>query len=120
MARPRDPDRLFELQAAFHLRFIDEVAGPHLRSLYDGLRPQVQRYEWIYGTRVDADYDTSTAEHLRIISAVQTGDATAARAAVSTHWEKAAARTASIIAGLTAAPAQPAPAPRKRRVERVA
>lgn len=120
MARPRDPDRLFELQAAFHLRFIDEVAGPHLHGHYNGLRPQVQRYEWIYGTRVDADYETSTAEHLRIISAVQAGDATAARTAVCTHWENAAERTASIITALTASPATPGPAVSKRRVERVA
>ncbi len=96
-ARPRDPDRLFELQTAFHLRFVHETAGPHLRDIYDGLRPHVQRYEWIYGTRADADYEPSADEHLRIIAAIRDGNADGARKAVITHWRNAASRTAEIL-----------------------
>lgn len=96
-ARPRDPDRLFELQAAFHLRFVYETAGSHLRSVYDSIRPQVQRYEWIYGTRLEAEYEPSTNEHMRIIAAVRAGDPALARTAVVSHWQKAATRTVKVI-----------------------
>ncbi len=96
-ARPRDPDKLFELQTAFHLRFVHETAGPHLRDIYDALRPHVQRYEWIYGTRADADYEPSADEHLRIIAAIRQGNADAAGNTVMMHWRNAAGRTAEVL-----------------------
>lgn len=95
--RPRDPDRLFELQTAFHVRFVYETAGSRLRSVYDSIRPHVQRYEWQYGTRSDASYEPSTNEHVRIIDAIRSGDAVAARSAVEAHWKSAAARTIAVI-----------------------
>ena len=118
-ARPRNADNLFELQAAFHQRFVDETAGHHLLTAYAMLRPQVQRYEWVYGTRLDAEYEPSTNEHLRIIDAIRSGDAKKAREAVETHWERAAARTIAVIEGINAHPGprlrtRPLPAPRKR------
>jgi DNA-binding GntR family transcriptional regulator len=97
-ARPRNPDDLYELQAAFHGRFVAEGAGAHLRNIYDSLRPQVQRYEWIYGTRADADYDPSTSEHARIIAAIRDGETELARLAILAHWAKAAKRTTKVVA----------------------
>jgi Transcriptional regulators len=118
-AKPRNADKLFELQAAFHQRFIDETAGSHLLTVYAMLRPQVQRYEWVYGTRLDADYEPSTTEHLHIIAAVRSGDAKTARQAVESHWARAAARTIAIIEEINAHPgprrrSRLAPGPRKR------
>ncbi len=104
-SRPRDADKLFELQAAFHQRFVDEAAGHHLLGIYSILRPQVQRYEWVYGTRLDAEYEPSTNEHLRIIAAIRSGDASKAREAVETHWDRAAGRTIGIIDGISGRPA---------------
>ncbi|MEO8577113.1 MAG: GntR family transcriptional regulator [Gemmatimonadales bacterium] len=103
-SRPRDPDKLFELQTAFHLRFVYETAGSHLRSIYDAVRPQVQRYEWIYGTRSESQYQPSTNEHMRIIAAIRLGDAAAAQASVVSHWRKAAVRTAKVIEELSRQP----------------
>lgn len=100
--RPRNPDRLYELQAAFHVRFVKEGSGPHLLNIYDSLRPQVQRYEWIYGTRLDADYAPSSAEHTRIIAAIREGEVEIARLAVIAHWDKAAKRTAKVIDAVAA------------------
>jgi DNA-binding GntR family transcriptional regulator len=100
--RPRNPDKLFELQSAFHFRFVEEGSGPHLRTIYDALRPQVQRYEWIYGTSADSEYEPSTAEHVRIIAAIRDGEAELARLAVIAHWDKAARRTAKVIDSVTA------------------
>jgi DNA-binding GntR family transcriptional regulator len=95
--RPRNADRLFELQTAFHVRFVKEGGGPHLLNIYESLRPQVQRYEWIYGTRPDADYEPSSSEHTRIIAAIREGNVELARLAVIAHWEKAAKRTAKVV-----------------------
>ncbi len=108
-SRPRDADKLFELQAAFHQRFVDEAAGHHLLGIYSILRPQVQRYEWVYGTRLDAEYEPSTNEHLKIIAAIRSGDRGKAREAVESHWERAAGRTIGIIEGIAERPA-----PRRR------
>lgn len=105
-ARPRNPDRLFELQGEFHIRFVSEGAGPHLRTMYDALRPQVQRYEWIYGTRADAEYEPSTSEHTRIIAAIRDGEVELARLAVIGHWDKAAKRTVKVIESVTMKSAQ--------------
>lgn len=99
-ARPRNFDRLFELQAAFHQRFVDETSGQHMLAMYAMLRPQVQRYEWVYGTRLDAEYEPSTSEHLQIISAIRSGDGETARRAVEMHWERAAIRTMEIVESL--------------------
>ncbi|HVF40717.1 MAG TPA: FCD domain-containing protein, partial [Gemmatimonadaceae bacterium] len=99
-ARPRDPDLLFELQTAFHMRFAYETSGAHFRSIYDTIRPQVQRYEWIYGTRRDATYEPSTHEHTSIIGAIADGDADLARSALDSHWKRATARTVAVIDAL--------------------
>lgn len=96
-ARPRDPDRLFELQTAFHVRFVNEVAGPRLHAAYESVRLHVQRYEWIYGTRASADYEPSTSEHRRIIEAIRAGDPGEAKNAVESHWKNAAKRTVTVI-----------------------
>ena len=97
-ARPRDNDVVFELQSAFHVCFMDRCAGPHLRSLYDSVRPHVQRYEWAYGTQSDAPYAPSIAEHREIIATIVDGDARAARAALERHWARGAERTTALIA----------------------
>ena len=95
--RPRNPDKLFELQTAFHVRFVYETAGPRLRTLYEGVRQHVQRYEWVYGTQAGAEYEPSTAEHQKIIEAIRVGDAAAAKTAVESHWKNAAKRTVAVI-----------------------
>lgn len=109
--RPRNPDLLFELQAAFHQRFVNETAGHHLLGIYAILRPQAQRYEWVYGTRLDADYEPSTSEHLKIIAAIKSADADRSREAIESHWDRAATRTVKIIEHINA---QPGPKRRNR------
>ncbi len=95
--QPRNADKLSDLQAEFHLRLVLETAGPHMRSIYGALRPQVQRYEWIYGTHAEADYARSIAEHMTIIAAIREGNAEGARNAVITHWHNAISRTSNVI-----------------------
>jgi len=95
--RPRDPDLLFQLQTRFHRTFFDAGAGPRLRAIYDGVRPHVERYEWIYGAQPGAEMSYSTGEHERIIQAIRTGDKRAAKDSVENHWGLAAARTSAVI-----------------------
>lgn len=102
-ARPRDPDRLFELQTGFHTRFVLDSAGPYLRRGYARIRPQVQRYEWVYGTRLDSEYEPSTREHLKIIAAIRNGEPALARDAVLAHWSRAAVRTIATLESIDAA-----------------
>ncbi len=100
-ARPRNLDVLFELQTAFHVRFVYEVARGRFRNMYDGIREHVQRYEWAYGTREEAEYAPSTNEHRRIIAAIGAGERVRARNAVESHWRRAARRTIAIIDSLS-------------------
>jgi DNA-binding GntR family transcriptional regulator len=97
-ARPRDNDVVFELQSAFHVCFMERCAGPHLRMLYDSVRPHVQRYEWAYGTQSDAPYTPSIAEHREIIATIVQGDPRAAREALERHWANGVKRTSALIA----------------------
>lgn len=97
-ARRRNNDQISELMTDFHVCFMDECAGPTLRTLYDIVRPHVRRYEWAYGMRRGARYDASIHEHGGIIDAVAAGDGTRARALVERHWANGAKRTRAMIA----------------------
>lgn len=103
-ARPRDPDKLFELQTEFHTRFVLDSAGPYLKRGYERIRPQVQRYEWVYGTRMDSEYEPSTREHVKIIAAIRSGEPALAKDAVLAHWSRAAVRTIEILESMDSSP----------------
>jgi DNA-binding GntR family transcriptional regulator len=96
-ASPRSVSRLFELQTAFHTRFVYESAGARMRAVYDTIRPHVQRYEWFYGSRGNSSYGPSITEHARIIQAIRTGNPEKARTAVESHWTQAAERTMRVM-----------------------
>jgi len=95
--RPRNVDRISELQTEFHVCFMDACAGPHLRRIYDAVRPHVQRYEWAYGTQARATYGRSIKDHRAIIDAVGRADGIRARALVERHWTNAITRTISLM-----------------------
>jgi DNA-binding GntR family transcriptional regulator len=96
--RPRDVDRVSQLQSEFHICFMNVCAGPLLRRVYDTVRPHVQRYEWAYGAQARATYARSIKEHRAIIDAVGRGDGTRARALVESHWAGGVVRMASWVA----------------------
>lgn len=95
--RPVDFDRLFDLHNAFHQCLIDICAGPRLRALLDAVRPQVDRYEWIYAPLVGPDFKDTIEEHLAIIRAIREGQADAAEEAVRANWRNGAARLSRVI-----------------------
>lgn len=101
-ARPRDMDLVGELMSAFHLSFMDRCAGPWLRSLYDSVRPHVQRYEWAYATYSDAAYSPSIREHQQIIAAIAAADPQAAKERLERHWVNGGRRAVATMKRLDA------------------
>jgi DNA-binding GntR family transcriptional regulator len=94
---PVDYDQLFELQNAFHETFVAPGAGPRLQSLIDTVRPQIDRYEWVYAPLVGPDYEVTFHEHREIIRTIRDGDEDRARKAVIANWERGAERLRSVI-----------------------
>lgn len=94
---PIDYDRLFELHNAFHDIFVVPGSGPRLQSILDAVRPQIDRYEWVYAPLVGPDYDDTFDEHRAIIRAIREGDEDRARNAVIANWECGAARLRAVI-----------------------
>jgi DNA-binding GntR family transcriptional regulator len=95
--KPADFDRRLTLHRRFHVRLTDACAGPRLRALLDAVRPQAERYEWIYGRRLPHGIRPAAREHDAIARAVQDGDANAARSAVEANWANAARRLAPAL-----------------------
>jgi DNA-binding GntR family transcriptional regulator len=99
-AQRRDPSQIFDLDQAFHRRFVDAAAGGRLLTLYDAIKPQAERYGRVYVGAVTDEIHTSVEEHAAIIRAVEAGDAEAAQRAVLTNWRNAAARLRQVIDSL--------------------
>jgi DNA-binding GntR family transcriptional regulator len=95
--RKVDYDRLFELHNAFHHQLIGECRRPRLLVLIETVRPQVERYEWVYAPLVGPDHADTFREHDAIIRAVRNGSADAAQLAVAANWEQSAERLGGVI-----------------------
>ncbi len=93
-----DSERYFELDNAFHSRYIEGVVGPRLLSLHRAIKPQSERYTRLYVAILLDQVATSVKEHEKIASTIVKGDADAAQRAVETNWSNAAERLAKIIA----------------------
>ena len=98
--RPWDSDLIADLMSRFHVRFMNECAGPRVLALYRTLRPHIERYEWAYGTQVGAEYRPSTDEHFAIIAAVEVGDGKLAKTLIEQHWAADTERTCRTVAAL--------------------
>lgn len=92
-----DPGRLFELDTAFHRRFVDAGAGPRVHALHEAIKPQAERYIRLYYTALIDEVATSAREHGHIIDAIASGDPAAARDAVEINWSNAADRLNRVI-----------------------
>lgn len=91
-------ERLFELHNAVHQCLMDACAPPRLRALVEVVRPQVDRYEWVYAPLVGPDYGETFREHADIINAVRDGAGDRARRAMVANWENGGERLAGVIA----------------------
>jgi DNA-binding GntR family transcriptional regulator len=97
-ARQPRHDLLYELDEAFHRRYVEAAAGPRLRALHDAVKPQAERYERLYVSLLARGIAPSVKEHGAIIRTIRTGAADAAQRAVQTNWRNAAERLGRVIA----------------------
>ena len=96
-ARPPDAYQAFQLDAAFHRRYVAEAAPPRLVALHDAIKPQAERYARLYVITLTNELDLSVAEHGVITRAIRDGDPAAAQQAIQTNWRNAARRIGTVI-----------------------
>lgn len=84
--RVPDYDRLFEAHHAVHTRFVDASAAPRLRGIIAKIRPQVDRYEYVYAPLVGPNYEETFQEHEAMVLELHSGTETAAETAVRNNW----------------------------------
>jgi DNA-binding GntR family transcriptional regulator len=97
--RNTDWDALFERHDAFHRALQDAGAGPRIRALLDDLRPQVDRYEWLFAPLTGPDFSATNIEHGTIVRAVRNGTAAAIERAVRANWFNGRTRLGAAIDG---------------------
>jgi DNA-binding GntR family transcriptional regulator len=97
-AEEMDNYKVFQLDAAFHRRYVVEAAPPRLLALHDAIKPQAERYARLYVSALTDKLDLSVAEHSVIITAIEAGDRDTAQRAIQTNWRNAAKRVGSMIA----------------------
>jgi DNA-binding GntR family transcriptional regulator len=95
--RPSEYERMFELHNTVHECITNTCAAPRLRAIIEVVRPQVDRYEWLYAPLVGPDLSDTFREHADIIRAVRDGAGDRARRAVVANWENGGARLARVI-----------------------
>ena len=94
---PVDAEGAFASHKNFHATLTKPLAGPRLGWLLGMVRPQVERYEWFYGTLLQGSLDVATDEHEVVVRAIEAGDAPAAADAVRTTWVNASTRLRAVI-----------------------
>ncbi|MEO8227960.1 MAG: GntR family transcriptional regulator [Gemmatimonadota bacterium] len=92
-----DWDVLFDTHDAFHRELQDAAAGVRIRALLDELRPQVDRYEWLFAPLTGPDFTGTYAEHGAIVRAVRGGSVADVERAVRANWFNGGARLAAVI-----------------------
>jgi DNA-binding GntR family transcriptional regulator len=101
MSQADQPDlrKAFQLDVLFHTRCVELSSPPRLKTMYESLRPQVDRYARLYAATVIGKYNPALAvtHHERIIRAIEAGDAVTAQAAVRDNWQPVAERIAAAI-----------------------
>jgi DNA-binding GntR family transcriptional regulator len=96
-ARTKNWDLLFERHDAFHRRLRSASAGAHIHALLDVLRPQVDRYEWLFAPLTGPDFSATDQEHDAIVAAVRDGTADDIEGTVRANWFNGGDRLASVI-----------------------
>lgn len=94
---PLDLDGAYHTHKAFHATLTDSLAGPRLVWLLGMVRPQVDRYEYVYGALLEGELGVATREHADIVAAVREGDAERTEAAVRHNWRNASGRLRDAI-----------------------
>lgn len=89
--------RMYELDHAFHDRYIGAGASPRLLSLFAAIKPQIERYARVYVLLLPHEIHMSVREHEALVKAVERGRADEAQEAARNNWRNAADRLARAI-----------------------
>jgi DNA-binding GntR family transcriptional regulator len=94
---PPDYDRRLVLHRRFHVRLAGAAGSARVRAVLEAVRPQAERYEWMYGKLLPRGIEAATREHDAIARAIERGEAETARAATEANWNNAARRLAGVL-----------------------
>lgn len=95
---PANAAETIRLDNEFHRAYVEAGTGPRLRSFHDSIKPQADRFIYLYYTTLTSEIMESTREHGVIIRAIEEGDAAGAQDAVRNNWANAAVRLSTSIA----------------------
>jgi DNA-binding GntR family transcriptional regulator len=95
--RPPEYDRLFELHQSFHSTLVEASAGPETRAVLRAIKPQLDRYEWLYAPIAGPDFTPTRNEHAAIVQAVRHGNAQELERTVRANWVNGAQRLGPLI-----------------------
>ena len=97
---PPEPAETIRLDGEFHRTYVEAGGGRRLLAFFRAVKPQADRFIYLYYTTLTTEILLSTREHEVIIDAIAAGDPAAARRAVQDNWENAAARLSKSIAAI--------------------
>ena len=92
-----DPRPVFDLDKAFHARFVRAGAGKRLAALHNSVRPQMDRYWRLYASSIINDLRWSVAEHDEIVAAIRKGDIRDMQRALNQNWSAGFERIRGLI-----------------------
>jgi DNA-binding GntR family transcriptional regulator len=98
---PSEFEQLFELHNSFH-ELLVAAASVRVKALLAAIRPQLDRYEWMYAPLVGPNYENTYKEHIAIAGAIQRGDADEAERCVRANWNNSAERLSRVVDSLGA------------------
>ena len=96
-AQPPDPNLFFELDKAFHQRYVEAAGRRRVLLLHDAIKPQAHRYNHVYTNLLVDTILTSVAEHDTIVDPIECGNPELAQHAVQTNWRNAGERLTIMI-----------------------
>lgn len=92
----RGPQRSLALDMEFHRSVVEASAGPRLLVIYNGIKPQTERYWRVY-SHVQMRIDKSVDEHGQIIRAIEEGNADLAEHSLVMNWQHGWERLCEVI-----------------------
>jgi DNA-binding FadR family transcriptional regulator len=92
----RDPQRTLSLDMEFHRSIVEASAGPRLLAIYNGIKPQTERYWRVY-SHVQMHVDRSVDEHNQIIRGIEEGNPDVAEHGAVMNWQHGWERVCEVI-----------------------
>jgi DNA-binding GntR family transcriptional regulator len=100
LAKRAEANHIFDLDISFHQAIVDAGAGPRLRAIHAGIKPQTERYWRLYASAIIDRLDVSVNEHLAIMDSIEHSRADEAEKAIKLNWQNGADRLCQVIKNL--------------------